>query len=104
MTASFTPHVDIQIASKRRPISQPLRHSGDADPFVARSTVAAESMPTSDHDPIANPRVTTHCRIRKLLRSGFLTVMNAASKQPGRKYSQSGKGQHTIHTPATAVA
>ena len=94
MTASRTTQIDVQIVSKQKPISSPLRHFEDAAAIVARTTVASESIPNPpepNHRQIANPRLTTHRPISKLLRSGSIIVMNPASQQPSQKHSQSGK-------------
>ncbi|MEZ6040117.1 MAG: hypothetical protein R3C20_06405 [Planctomycetaceae bacterium] len=47
MTASLTTQVVVQIASKQKPISSPLRHFEDAAAIVARTTVTSESKPKS---------------------------------------------------------
>ncbi|MEZ6040852.1 MAG: hypothetical protein R3C20_10115 [Planctomycetaceae bacterium] len=47
MTVSLTTQVVVQIASKQKPISSPLRHFEDAAATVARTTVTSESIPTS---------------------------------------------------------
>ena len=55
MTASLTTQVAVQIASKQKPISSPLRHFEDAAAIVARTTVASESMPEfAGTEPLSN--------------------------------------------------